>query len=342
MKNLNAKKQSSQVRLSNWTSTLRLWFLAFIILNFALLLLPCEVRAQDWQARGDWNIRVVLSDGQASVQCGGALNWTADGKKLGATNEVADIKRVDQAVKLVLGGKGVSAARLVATPSKGWVRFGGKDYRGRLEFFPAKSSSGVVVLNVLPLEEYLLGVVGDEMPESWPHEALCAQAVAARTYAVSRMLGRSALSYDVYDDQSDQVYNGLKAEDPRVTKAVQDTAGVILTYSGAPISAMYCSDCGSCTRQGQAPYLQSVPSPAPDSPNREWTLALSAEKLTNLCAEAGGSVGPLTEVEAEYDPQSGHLLRLNLTGKRGCYSLGANKLRELLGYNVMKASRMPC
>lgn len=313
--------------------------LAVCLFTLALML-PFASLAQDWQKRSDWNIRVVLSDDKAGVQCGGALNWTADGKKLGATNEVVDIRRVDQTVKLVLGNKGFSAARLVATPAKGYVRYGGKDYRGRLEFFPAKSTSGVVVLNVLPLEEYLLGVVGDEMPESWPSEALAAQAVAARTYAVSRMLGRSALSYDVYDDQADQVYNGLKAEDPRVTKAVQATAGVILTYGGAPISAMYCSDCGTATRQGKAPYLQSVPSPAPDSPNREWTVALSADKLTALCAAAGGSIGPVSSAEAEYDPQSGHLVRLNLTGPRGCFGLGGNKLRELLGLSVMKSTQV--
>jgi len=307
-------------------------------LLLAALLVP--VRPASALERDNWDIRVVLTVSKPSLQVGGNLAWTADGKEIGTSTDAVEIKRVGEQVKLVIGGKGFTASRFVASPVKNMCRWNSHNYRGRFELFAAKREGCVVLLNVLPLEQYLLGCVGCEMPASWPADAVKAQAVAARTYAVSRMLGRSALSFDVYADQSDQVYLGYDREDPRISDAVRGTAGQILTYEGSPISAMYCSDCGTSTRNGRAPYLKSVPSPAPDSPNASWTVSLDQSKLSALVAKAGGKIGRVSLVEAENDPQSGHLLRLNCTGERGCYSIGANELRKLMGLSVVKSTQI--
>ena len=146
------------------------------------------------------------------------------------------------------------------------VRVGGKAVRGELQFVPG--SAGVTVINVVNLEEYLRGVVPAEMgPRSFPDlEALKAQAVAARTYAVAHLGQHAAEGYDLCDSQACQVYEGAGAEHPLTDRAVQETAGEILTFQGRPVDAMYQSTCAGHTEDAAAlfpdraqPYLKGVP-----------------------------------------------------------------------------------
>ncbi|HWS86943.1 MAG TPA: SpoIID/LytB domain-containing protein [Pyrinomonadaceae bacterium] len=132
------------------------------------------------------------------------------------------------------------------------VRYNEKPYRGRLEVF-ANSKGTLTVVNVVPLEDYVRGVVPNELsPGGWPElEALKAQAVAARTYAVSN-LGRFAASgYDLTPDTRSQVYGGRSTEHPLTDRAVAETRGCILTYKGAPVNALYTSTCGGRTEDGE-------------------------------------------------------------------------------------------
>jgi stage II sporulation protein D len=280
----------------------------------------------------------VLSDSTQSVTVGTALEWSVSGELVGASGEAIEVRRVGDEVKVVLGERGVQAPRLVAHAARDYVRFGGRNYRGRLEFFVGRDG-GVVVLNVLPLEDYLLGVVPSEMPSHWPAAALQAQAVAARTYAVSRMLNRSDDTFDVYATVSDQVYYGVSGEKPAATEAIRATVGQIVTFSGKPIVAYYCSDAGGCTKCGTEPYLQAVPIESPDSPHNEWSIPLSREELGKLAEKAGAPVGTVKSIRSEQDPGSGHLVKLTVTGDKGRAQIKGNTLRSLLGLSTMKSTR---
>jgi peptidoglycan hydrolase-like amidase len=145
------------------------------------------------------------------------------------------------------------------------VRVGAKSVRGELELRP--SAGGVIVVNVVNLEQYLRGVVPAEMgPRSFPLlEALKAQAVAARTYAVAHLGDHAAEGYDLCDSTACQVYEGAGAEQPLSDRAVLETAGEVVTYQGKPIDAMYHSTCAGHTEDGAAvfpqraaPYLKGV------------------------------------------------------------------------------------
>lgn len=147
------------------------------------------------------------------------------------------------------------------------VRAGDRSFRGELVLTPAPQG-GVQVINVLNLEEYLRGVVPAEMgPRAFPElEALKAQAVAARTYTVAHLGGGGALEYDICDTQACQVYSGAAAEHPLSDEAVRATQGLIATFEGAPIDAMYHSTCGGHTEAAAeqfparaAAYLTAVP-----------------------------------------------------------------------------------
>jgi len=283
-------------------------------------------------------IRVVLSDSGQTAAIGGALSWHSDGQAVGDSTDAVSVKCVDSQVKVTLGGKGVQSDRLVAFPASGYVRFGNRQYRGRIELFVGKGG-GLVVLNVLPIEDYLLGVVPSEMPSKWPLAALEAQAVAARTYAISRILERKDETFDVYASVDDQAYLGVNGESASAAQAVKATAGQIVTYNGKPIVAYYCSDAGGCTKCGKEPYLQAVPIESPDSPHNAWRIALSRDDLSALAGRAGGDIGTVQSVRTEQDPQSGHLTKLSLTGSGGKLDIAGNKLRSLLGLNVMKSTR---
>jgi stage II sporulation protein D len=138
-------------------------------------------------------------------------------------------------------------------------------YRGRVEIFP-NAQGRLTVVDTLDLETYLRGVVPREMgPGEYPAlEALKAQAVAARTYACANLGKRAREGFDLVDTVADQVYGGRDGEQPLADRAVQETAGLIATYNGKPIQALFMANSGGATVDnhyvfGDAyPYLKGV------------------------------------------------------------------------------------
>jgi stage II sporulation protein D len=140
-----------------------------------------------------------------------------------------------------------------------------RSYRGSIEVF-GNARNTLTLVNELPLEDYLLGVVPNELsPSTFGQiEALKAQAVAARTYAIRNMGQSRQEGYDICNTDTCQVYMGAGTEDPLATQAVRETRGIIATYNGQPINALYSSTCGGRTEsaenifQEKLPYLVSV------------------------------------------------------------------------------------
>lgn len=142
------------------------------------------------------------------------------------------------------------------------VRLNGKAYRGKIEVF-VNAKGSLTVVNVVPLEEYLLGVVPAEL--SLPHiEAQKAQAIAARTYAVANIGGYGTQGFDMVPTVWSQVYKGVSIETAMGTRAVRETAGQVAMYNGKPIMAYFTSTCGGRTENSEnifdhaEPYLRGV------------------------------------------------------------------------------------
>jgi SpoIID/LytB domain protein len=165
----------------------------------------------------------------------------------------------------------------------GRLTVGDKTYRGALRV--VKADGKLQLVNVVSLEAYLLGVVPGEMPKDWPLDALEAQAVAARTYAVANIV--TGKSYDLYSDARSQLYYGAEVEAPGPTRAVTQTRGQILSYDGAPAQTFYFSSSGGRTLSAldafgvDLPYLVSVDDPWDAlSPNHQWdSQVMSGAKL---------------------------------------------------------------
>ena len=146
------------------------------------------------------------------------------------------------------------------TPSGAPLKLQGRKYRGNIEVF-GNGKGTMTVVNELLLEDYLLGVVPNELaPDAFPEmEALKAQAVAARTYIV-RNIGQSKdEGFDICATDFCQVYRGLDTEHPLATEAVQQTRGLIATYMGEPIRALYSSTCGGRTENVENVFREKLP-----------------------------------------------------------------------------------
>lgn len=140
------------------------------------------------------------------------------------------------------------------------VRFNDKPFRGRIEVF-ANLRGALTVVNVIGLEDYVKGVVPNELsPGGYPAiEALKAQAIAARTYAVRNRGQFASDGYDLLPTTRSQVYRGLTSEQPLSSRAVDETRGMVATYNGEPINALYTSTCGGRTENAENIFLQPVP-----------------------------------------------------------------------------------
>ena len=240
-------------------------------------------------------VRVLVGDGLAKVTMTNAL------AVFDATNKryVLPVGPVTVGPNLRLpvgeGGKQIALPGPLtfrATPGA-FLTVGDKGYRGDLRV--AKAGVKVQLVNVVPLEAYLLGVVPGEMPKDWPLEALKAQAVAARTYAVSHLV--KAKGFDLYSDWRSQVYYGVASEGSGPTRAVNETKGEIVTYEGAPAQTFYFSSSGGRTISSldvfgmDIPYLQSVDDRWDAvSPNFRWPSQLYTGQQLAKRFGLGGSV----------------------------------------------------
>jgi len=159
----------------------------------------------------------------------------------------------------------INSNKIVIKPEEGgFVSVKRKWYRGHFELI--NDGLGLTVINDIPIEEYLQGVVPSEMPSGWAHEAHKAQAIAARSYALANLGKRAKFGYDLKDTPEDQAYGGASAETVNTNDAVSETEGIVLIYDGKIIPAFYSASAGGQTKSsGQVwtkdlAWLKSVPS----------------------------------------------------------------------------------
>lgn len=221
-------------------------------------------------------VRVLLAEGKRALSIASTVPFSAvDG--LGVAHSVPAgglLLRPKLTLRDETGAEIPVPGPLLVRPGKGMpLTLDGKPYRGQYEVTVSKGFLRVV--NHIPLETYLLGVVPGEMPDSWPAEALEAQAVAARSYALANLV--AGKPFDLYSDQRSQVYRGAAAERPTTTAAVRATRRKIVTYDGKVASTLYSSSSGGRTASAadvfgvEIPYLVSRPDPwDKESPYHRW------------------------------------------------------------------------
>jgi stage II sporulation protein D len=263
-------------------------------------------------------------------------------------------------VVLAPGGAGTTPSELIEISSPdpdALVQVNGRPYRGTITAL--RDRTGVTVVDRVSMETYLAGVVSAEMGRRSliEEEALRAQAVVSRTYALRNLRRWQAQGFDLYATVADQVYGGAASETPEGRAAVDATRGRILTYGGVPIDAFFYSTCGGRTADGtevfraaDRPYLRSVPDVADDgtvycsiSPrfrwHEEWTgealRATLQRTLPPVAAAAGGAtigsdVSEVRDVRVSYRTPSGRVGKLTIALRRGDVHVDEPRVRQVL------------
>jgi stage II sporulation protein D len=241
---------------------------------------------------------------------------------------------------------------LVALKPGAMVSVNQRRYRGELSVLAA--DSGVRIVNRVSVEAYLRGVVPRELGVrgAGDRAALEAQAVAARTYVVTR-LGNTSRAYDVTATTTDQVYGGVDAENAAADAAVAATEGLVLMYNGRAVSAPYHSTCGGTTaapdeiwRSQNEPFLQRVSDRIPGTdryycdiaPRFRWERSWRADSLTAVVERylrsyvqvPPGPVGEVRRIAVDGETPSGRVAALWIETSRGRYRLRGNDIRYVL------------
>lgn len=161
--------------------------------------------------------------------------------------------------------KKINSDKIVIKPQEdGFISVKKKWYRGHFKL--VNDGDGLTVINDIPIEQYLRGVVPSEMPPVWEHEAHKAQAIAARSYALANLGKRAKYGYDLKDTPEDQAYGGATAETPQTNDAVIETEGIVLIYDGKIIPAYYSASAGGHTKDASQvwtkdlAFIKAVPS----------------------------------------------------------------------------------
>jgi stage II sporulation protein D len=292
------------------------------------------------EAAQNSNVKVGVADSVSSGKVlGDGLVFTdAKGKKGSVRNGAA--------VKISGGGLAVGNAVLampVTATAKSGLGWENVKYRGRLVFI--RASSGFTVVNEIDLENYVRGILKMEMSADWPLEALKAQAILARTYAVRNRGRFGKRGYDFDSGENSQVYRGINAEAPLTDKAVSQTDGKILTWNGSPADVYYHSDSGGATADsshvwgGVRPYLQ-VRQEAVEytSPNSTWQTVLTQAQMTSILAKMKQNIGNVQAIDIALADSAGRAISLKVTGDRGTATIKAHDFRMTAGSRVIKST----
>jgi stage II sporulation protein D len=293
-------------------------------------------------------VRVLVAEGRT------ALRVSSPGGlfiKDGFGGRILAQRRSQEPSQLILRGNtvlireaGAAASMLLVWPTRpATVDLEGQAYRGYLEV--ARVNGGLAAVNVVDLEEYLPGVLKDEIPQGWPGEAVKAMAITARTYAVYQMQQNPGAFFHLRATTASQVYGGAAGEDARTAWAVQETRGQILTFGGEPYPAFYHSCSGGATEDALDVFganFDTVIGVKDDyslsCPYALWMERLNAQQVEGALQRAGLSIGRVVRIEDLIRSRTGRILRLAIQHTRGTLILDGKRFREILGNDLIRST----
>jgi stage II sporulation protein D len=229
------------------------------------------------------------------------------------------------------------------------LRVDGREVRGVVEVFRTPQGT-LLVVNEVELEAYLKGVVPNEMPDKWPLEALKAQAVASRSYALHMRAKRIGQPYFLESGYLDQVYKGIECETPGTNRAVTETEGIVMTYKDEIAQTLFHSTAGGRTESfadvfyQDRPYLTSVVCPYDkDSPHSSWQVKVPVEEIRKRLNLGGYQVGEIIQFSIHSVSPTGRIKLIFIEHRRNTkiYSLriSGQDFRRAMGFNFLKSTR---
>lgn len=312
----------------------------FTTLATVVFLLSC-VRMVPTPALSSEVIRVAILKDVSGLKAGGVdrieggrVGNGIDGKELTIT---AEGERW-----LAINGE-MFGLSLKLSSSSGVVYINGRPFRGEVEVIAG--SKGLLVVNEIDLETYLVGLINHEISSRWPMEAIKAQAVVARTYALYQKRKRGGALYHLEGTVTHQVYSGSITEDVESLTAIQATWGEVLFYGGELALTVYHSNGGGQTEASgdvwgkDYPYLRGVESPYDkDSPTFLWGFEIDRALFVKALRDAGYPLEDIKGLIVMERTRSGRVKRLRVVSTNMRLDITGEELRRVLGYDKIKST----
>jgi stage II sporulation protein D len=247
---------------------------------------------------------------------------------------------------ILLAGKTFNLAKIVLSINEPDVAIiNGRKFRGNIRFIK-KDNLHLLVVNQINLEDYIKGILYHESSHYWPIEALKAQAIASRTYAVYQMQENRAKDFDVTSDVYSQVYGGSTSERYRTNKAVEETLALIITYQDKPIPAYFHATCAGHTEDASvlwktdlAPLKGVACDFCKESPHYNWHYVIFIGELREELKNAGYNLGMIKEIQILGRNNSGRSTELNLVTDRNELKIPAKDLRNIVGPDLIRSTK---
>ena len=266
-------------------------------------------------------------------------------------------------IKKIMSGAGMT-----------WASVDDKEYRGQLEIIHDRKRNTLQLVNLVNIEEYLMGVMSSEMPSGFPTEALRSQAVLARTYALKHLGKHKAHGYDLCDTQNCQVYGGVTAESESGNAAVEATMGEVLLYKDKPIEGVFSANCGGVTQSAKEAGWFATAYLNPVSDYREfdfdnlqpyhfmellqhpqnaysrydkhvskaafrWARVIEESDLRALIKRQKKDIGAITAIIPQVRGRSGYVSKVLVKGTKGSLTLSKeNVIRNNLAPGMLRSS----
>ncbi len=285
-----------------------------------------------------------LGEGLAAVELSGAPMLVQDlsGRAI-AEDPVTSVRVLRRDGAVEWRGQRVPGIRVVPAGAAP-LRFQQRPYPGIIDVVGAPE--GLIVVNELPFEEYLVGAVKAEAGDKMPIEMLKAQAIVARTYAAYHRRLNAAKPYHIVAGTANQQYAGRVNADSPAWTAVLDTEGQVLLWEGDLFPAFYHTDSGGYTEDPRVvfaaanmPALQPVRVEFPShSPYHAWSLDVALGDLAAALRRGGVSVGTITGLRVLERSVSLRVSRISVLGTRASATLRGNEFRRLVGYDTLKST----
>ncbi len=227
--------------------------------------------------------------------------------------------------------------------SKAFIEAKGKKYRG--SFIALEKDRQILLINKVPLDQYLYSVLPSEVPTGWPGEFLKAQAVAARSFALYNRLNSKTAEYDLDSNVLSQMYKGVSIENKKTNEAVDATENEVASKDGRVIQAFFHSNSGGRTASceevwgGKLDYLRGVDDPYC---NREqhykWELKIDRDKLSDVLAKNKLKVGEIYEIRILDRTGSGRVKIMKINGSGGSTEVLGKDFRAYAGVDKIKST----
>ena len=313
-KSINFVVRSVLLKKPNWLLSILLWIL-FII--------PAQAV----------ELRVAIKKDVSSLKVGSSTKAIVKddrGQQIGQLNPMSSLAVKAKRNKISINDLVGNTELIIEPAENGYVWIGDRWYRGTTRLI--REHDTITAINHVDLEDYLYSVVGAEAVSSWPIEALKAQAVAARSYALYKRNSETNDIYDVDTTVGTQVYKGLDTEYTTTHEAVNSTLGQIMTYNNEVILAAFHSSSGGHTENVEdvwtspLPYLRAVVDYDHTAPVFEWQQVFPVSRIKTLVA----GIGNIRGLQPVKMTPRGRVITMKVTGDRGSTNLSGKKIRTAL------------